>query len=162
MFDLIKRPSTLLILFLSTVAMTFAFQWIAGQWGLVFLDSISSPEQAKELVNGYSAEQIQVHIWTTAVLDVLYPLAYGSFFAGIAMASFRHFGFFLALPSFLVIPVDITEGLIQIYGLTGNLDLLDWKAILTPLKFGLFFFGFAVAVIAGLRWLFFQVKSRLA
>ena len=120
---------------------------------MAFLDGISSPEEAKTLLRSLTPEQVQVHIWTTAVVDVLYPLAYGSFFAGVALTFYRHFGLFLAIPSFLVIPVDIAEGLVQIYALRGSEDWLDYKAFLTPAKFALFYLGFAIGAFAWGRWL---------
>ena len=160
MFNLIKKRSTLWVLFALTVILTFSFSFVAEQNQMSFLDAISSPEEAKQLVASLSEEQKQVHIWVTAVLDVAYPLVYGMFFAGVALASFRHFGFFLAIPSFLVIPVDIAEGMVQIYGLLGHTDWLDWKLVLTPLKFALVLIGLTVAVVAWIQWLIEKVRSR--
>ncbi len=127
---------------------------------MTFLDSLTSPDESRQLVLALSEEQVRVHIWTTAVLDVLYPLVYGSFFAGVALASYRRFGLFLAMPALIVIPVDVAEGVVQIYGLMGNLALLDWKAFLTPAKFALFYLAFAIALIAWITWLINWVKAR--
>lgn len=160
MFNLITKTSTLWLLFAATIVITFGFSYLSNTYDMVFIDSVSSPETATEMVKSYSPEQIQIHIWTTAILDVLYPLVYGSFFAGVALACYRHFGLFLAIPSFLVIPVDIAEGVVQIYGLMGNYDWLGWKAFLTPLKFGLFFIGFGIALVAWIRWLWQKLRAR--
>lgn len=152
MFKRLQNPWVLLSLFISTILLTLGFMWISQNWGMTFLDAISSPEQARAHIEALSPEQIRVHIWTTAIVDVLYPLAYGGFFIGVALASYRRFGLLLAIPSILVIPVDIAEGVVQIYALTGMGDWLASKAVLTPLKFLLFYMGFAVAIFAGLRW----------
>ena len=162
MFNLIKKRSTLWILIVLTLMLTFSFSYVAEQYQMSFLDALSDPGEAKALVASFNDEQIRVHTWVTAVLDVLYPLVYGMFFAGVALASFRHFGFFLAIPAFLVIPVDIAEGLVQIYGLRGHIDWLDWKIVLTPLKFGLFLIALTISVVAGIQWIIEAVKTWLA
>lgn len=159
MFQLIKKPMVLWLLFAGTLALTAAFRIISEHWNMTFLDAIISPEQARAHLSNLSAEQVRVHIWTTAVVDVLYPIFYGGLFAGVALSSFRHFGLFLALPSFLVIPVDIAEGLVQIYALLGIGDWLAAKLVLTPLKFGLFFMGLAISVYAWGRWLVQRLRG---
>jgi hypothetical protein len=141
------------LLFAGTVALTVLFRLISEHWNMTFLDAIASPEEARAHLSSLSAEQVRVHIWTTAIVDVLYPIFYGGLFAGVALSSFRHFGLLLAIPSFLVIPVDIAEGVVQIYALLGTGDWLAAKAILTPLKFILFFMGFAIAAYAWGHWL---------
>jgi len=47
-----------------------------------------------------------------ATLDVIYPLAYGSLFAGVALRFFSQYGVYLALPALLAIPVELIEGVI--------------------------------------------------
>ena len=159
MLELLKRRKTLWLLFVAILALTVVFQLISQHWGMTFLDALSSPEAAKAHVAALSAEQIRVHIWTTAVVDVLYPLVYGPFFAGVALACFPRFGLMLAAPSFLVIGVDITEGVVQIAGLLGEPQWLDWKAVLTPAKFGLFFIGLGIAVVGWLKWGWEKVRA---
>ena len=159
MLEQLKNPIVLWVLLVITLLLTYSFTLISGHWGLTLLDSITSPDDARALIASFSPEQITVHVWTTAVVDVAYPLAYGLFFAGSALCFFGRFGVYLALPAFLVIPVDLVEGLAQVLGLLGTVDLLDWKAILTPAKFGLFFIAMGITTLGWLVWLFKKLKT---
>ena len=148
------------VLFAVTILLSITFRLIADHWQIPsFLDAISSPEDARGLLGALTDEQKRVHVWTTSVVDVVYPLVYGCFFAGVALSCFRHFGLLLAIPSFLVIPVDILEGVVQVYALLGLGDFLDWKALLTPAKFGLFFLGFGIAILGWCNWALNKFKQ---
>ena len=46
-------------------------------WGFLMIDEMFKADQIADHIAAMSAKQRQVHIWTTATLDVLYPLAYG-------------------------------------------------------------------------------------
>jgi len=159
MLNQLKKPLILWILFVATLLLTYCFILIRDHWGLTLLDSITSPGDARGLINSFTPEQITAHVWTTAIVDLAYPLAYGLFFAGSALCFFGRFGVYLAIPAFLVIPVDLVEGVVQVLGLLGTVDLLDWKAILTPAKFVLFFAGMAITVLGWLVWLVIKVKA---
>lgn len=159
MLEQLKKPLVLWILFAVTLLLTYCFTLVRDHWGLTLLDSITSPDDARGLINSFSPEQITAHVWTTAVVDVAYPLAYGLFFAGSACCFFGRFGTYLAIPAFLVIPIDLVEGLVQVLGLLGTVDLLDWKAILTPAKFVLFFIAIGITVLGWLFWLVTKLKA---
>tara|TARA_R110002072_G_scaffold56097_12_gene145618 strand:- start:7090 stop:7575 length:486 start_codon:yes stop_codon:yes gene_type:complete len=159
MIEQLKRPLVLWVLFVLTLLLTYSFSLIREQWGLTLLDSITSPSDSRGLIGSFTQEQIMVHVWTTAVVDVAYPLAYGLFFAGTALCFFGRFGLYLALPAFTVIPVDLIEGVVQVLGLLGTVDLLDWKAILTPAKFILFFAAMGIAMLGWVVWLVTKIKA---
>ena len=79
---------------------------------------------------------------------MLFPLAYGGFFVGLTLKYFEQAGRWLVIPAFLVIPIDICENLIQLLALTGTEDLLDIKAMLTPIKFMLFNVSATIATLS--------------
>ena len=83
----------------------------------------------------------------TATLDVAYPLAYGSFFIGMALRFFGRLGPWLALPCLVLVFTDLTEGLVQVLLLTGHDSLVWIKALVTPLKLALFTFGLILSLV---------------
>ena len=128
--------------------MTIGFAAIMAAWDFVLIDEMSDPSAIRSHLAEMTATQKSVHIWTTAILDVAYPLAYGLLFAGMALRYFNQWGWWIALPSVLVIPVDLTEGAVQVAALTGYLDILWMKAYVTPLKLALFLFGLVASLAA--------------
>jgi hypothetical protein len=92
------------------------------------------------------------HAWVTGTLDVAYPLAYGLFFAGSTLAFFPRAGLYLAWLPLLAIPVDLTEGVVQVLALLNINDWLASKAFITPLKTLLFLCGLATTIAGWLSW----------
>ena len=150
----LTKTSTLWTLFVTTLLLFFTFRIVASIWGFTFIDSISSPEELRRLIAGMSAEQRTPHAWATSTLDVAFPISAGLLFAGVALRFFPKYGIYLALPGFLAIPTDLFEGVIQILALTNTADLLDLKAIVTPLKAVLLLTGLVIAIIGWSRWVF--------
>ena len=148
---LLTNKNTLWLLFLVTLIITLSFTVVMQVWGFMLIDEMFNVEQISEHIAALSDKQKQVHIWTTATLDVLYPLAYGSLFAGIALKAFGRAGIYLALPSLLCIPVDLSEGYTQVMLLSGNDGFMGLKTIVTPIKFVLFFTGVVIAVVGVFR-----------
>jgi hypothetical protein len=99
-------------------------------------------------VASLSEAQRSAHFWVTVLLDTAYPLAYGGFFAAMALRFWGKFGRLAALPAIATIIVDLTENTVQALALSGAADVLDAKDWLTPLKFGLLFLAAAIALIA--------------
>lgn len=141
------KTKTLWAMFWATLTMTITFGVIMQVWQFEIIDEMSDPEQIRAHVAAFSEIQKTVHAWMTATLDVAYPLAYGSLFIGMALRFFGRAGFWLALPSLLVIPVDLAEGYVQVMFLMGNDSLLHLKSILTPLKLALFIPGLIIALV---------------
>ncbi|EKU96216.1 hypothetical protein Lepto7375DRAFT_0195 [Leptolyngbya sp. PCC 7375] len=157
--SMITKTSVLWINFVITILLTLAFLLIAGHWDFIFIDAVASPANVRALLEQMSVTQKTIHAWSTATLDVVYPFAYGSLFAGVALRFFSKYGVYLALPALLAIPVDLIEGVIQVLALTETADVLELKAYITPLKFGLFIIGFIVALAGWAKWLFLRLKT---
>ena len=140
--------------------LTFSFQIAVGIWDLTLIDAISDPAESRLVIASMSSDQQIIHAWITATLDVAYPLAYGALFIGSAYKFYSRWGWLIAVPSFVVIPVDLLEGVVQVLALTGMTDWIDAKAFLTPLKTYLFLFGFAATVLGWLIWLVGKIRNR--
>jgi len=156
----LTKTSTLWILFITTLLLFFTFRIVANHWGFTFIDSMSSPEELRNVIAGMSAEQKTSHVWATSTLDVAFPISAGLLFAGAALCFFPKYSVYLAIPGFLAIPTDLFEGVIQILALTNTADLLDLKAIVTPLKAVLLLSGLAIAIAGWSSWLLSKIRNR--
>lgn len=155
----LTNTSTLWILFITTLILFFGFRFVSNHWGFTFIDSMSSPEELRNVIAGMSAEQKMSHVWATSTLDVAFPISAGLLFAGAALCFFPKYGIYLAIPGFLAIPTDLFEGVIQILALTNTADLLDLKAIVTPLKAVLLLSGLAIAIAGWARWSISKIRN---
>ena len=63
-----------------------------------------------------------------------------------------------ALPSLAVIPVDLTEGLVQVLLLTSDAGVVGLKEIVTPLKLVLYISGLLISLV-GLGRGFLRTRS---
>ena len=145
MTSFLTKPLTLWILFGFFILQTIGFAVIMFVWDFQVIDEISDPEKVRQHIAGMSAAQKNVHAWTTATLDVAYPLTYGLLFAGMAWRTLKPV---FSIPAIAVIPTDLAEGVVQVLALTGNGELIWLKAYLTPLKLVLFFAAIAIALVA--------------
>lgn len=143
---------------LAFVALTIGFGlWIQAYDLQMILDELSNPDQIRAVVAGMTAEQRAGHWWMTLVLDYAYPLAYGTFFAGLALRNFDKVGLWIALPAFLSMPADMIENTIQLFILSGDDALIGVKTIVTPIKL----ITFVLAAIIALLGIGFAVYQRL-
>ncbi len=142
---------TLWGLLVATLLLTLTFMLLSNALAITFVDAMSDPEQVRQSISALTTDQKHAHAWITATVDVAYPLAYGGLFAGAALKFYPQLGGFLALPSLIVIPVDLLEGVVQILALADITDWLQLKAILTPAKTTLFLAGLAIAAVGGVR-----------
>lgn len=138
--------------FTATLLITLAFPVLIRIWDLVLLDGIADPDEARRVIAAMDAQQKMVHAWITATADVAYPLAYGALFVGSARRFFPQIGWLLAVPSMVLVPIDLAEGVVQILALTEVTDWLGAKAFLTSLKQVLFVWGLAVTLCGWIRW----------
>lgn len=145
MTTFLTKPKTLWILFALFVLETIAFGLIMQHWDFTVIDEMSDPDHIRAHIAAMSDLQRQVHAWTTATLDVAYPLTYGPLFAGMALLRFRPV---YTVPAIAVIPTDLAEGAVQVMALLGDDQLIGWKAMLTPLKLGLFLIAIIIALAA--------------
>ena len=126
------------VLVIMQVLIWAGFVSVMRAYDFVLIDEMWKPNEIGDYIAGLSSEQKRAHIWTTASLDVLYPLVYGSFFAGMAVRGFGRPGRWLAVPGVATVPLDLTEGVIQVMALSGRTDVIVHKAWVTPWKLGLF------------------------
>ena len=112
-----------------------SFAWVQSKLGAELLDMQFSGEAARSLLDGWDQQQRSFHLYATLLLDSLYPLAYGGFFAGLAARLARTRQQLAALPALIGVAADFAENLVQALALADMADLLPAKDILTPLKF---------------------------
>ena len=100
MRDFLTNGKTIVFLGLAFLALTLGFgAWIQA-YDLRIIDEISDPDQIRAVVAAMTPEQRSAHWWMTLVLDYFYPLAYGGFFAGMALRFLAKRGrFWHCLPS---------------------------------------------------------------
>ncbi|MEM6709757.1 MAG: hypothetical protein AAF648_13325 [Pseudomonadota bacterium] len=152
MLDVLAQRRSLWIAFVATVLLALTFPQLEAHYDISLVDALSDPTQVRAVIEDMTPEQRRAHVWTTATVDVAYPLAYGSLFVGSVLAFFGRLGRFLAPVLLVVVPVDLVEGVVQILALTNTYDFVDGKAVLTPLKFALAFTGLALTVLGWLVW----------
>jgi len=148
MTTFLTRTPVIWALFAASILITVGFGLMAPAVGGQYLDSILTGAGAQEHLAAMTGPQRSAHFWITALLDTAYPLAYGGFFAAMALRFFGRFGKLAALPAFATIVVDLTENTVQALALSGAANVLDAKGWLTPLKFYLFEIAGVIAVIA--------------
>ena len=146
-------------MFAVTILITLSFPVVVRFWDLTLIDAVSSPDHVREILAGMTAEQKGAHAWITGTLDVAYPFAYGGLFAGVALRFFPRYGYYLSIPALLAIPVDLTEGVVQILALTETTDWLSIKAFVTPIKMILFLTAVVIALAGWIKWLYFRVRA---
>ncbi len=144
----LTKTSTLTLLLLTFMALILGFSIFTEATGGIILDTIGPVSDAQALLASMSEAQKLAHFRLTLWLDMLFPLAYGGLFAGLTLRYFQTYGKWLVLPALLVIPVDITENIIQLLALSGSESLLGVKALLTPTKFILFQLSAGLALIS--------------
>ena len=158
-FSFLAQTKTLYFTFSLTLVLTVIFGIVMhfGQFGII--DEMFIAEDINAHIDAMSLHQRLLHAWLTGTIDVLYPFAYGAFFIGVAVKCFGRFGFWLALPSILVIPADLAEGVSQVMLLIGREGFMDLKLIATPIKLILYLFGLSVTVIGLILALVGRVKK---
>lgn len=133
---------------LAFLGLTIAFGVWIQRYDLQIIDELSDPDQIRAVVAAMTPEQMSAHWWMTLLLDYFYPLAYGAFFAGLALRYFGALGIWMAIPAMIVVPADVIENTIQLMILSGDQSLIGLKAIVTPLKLVSFLVSALVALIA--------------
>lgn len=133
--------------FVLTLGLSVGFLIVMAVWNFTVIDEIFQRKLIMEHVEAMTTKQRHVHIVTTATLDVLYPFAYGGLLAGLTWHAFPA-GRWLAWPILVCIPVDLIEGVAQILILSGHMDWVGVKVIVTPIKLGLFGLGCLIGIVA--------------
>ncbi|MEL6662976.1 MAG: hypothetical protein AAFR33_08230 [Pseudomonadota bacterium] len=89
---------------------------------------------------------VGIHLYLSAGVDMLYPLAYGIFVAGLCFRYGAPRGGLYALPILAAAGFDIAENVVQVIALTGDPEILALKTVLTPAKFGFAAIGSLIAI----------------
>ena len=131
-----------------TALLSAAMLYWIQKHGLHIIDEISSPEKVKTVLAAQTPAQHDAHFWMTLLMDIPYPFAYGIFFAGLIMFTFKKWGRILALPAFICIPADTIENISQLFILRGDMGPLAVKAIATPIKLGTYIPAFIFAFVS--------------
>ena len=145
MIKFLTQARTLWLLFALLIVELVVFIAISMNGGFPILDAMSDPSKIECHIKAMTDANLHDHILMTATLDVALPLTYGALFAGLALKVLRPL---FALPSVMAIPVDLTEGVVQIMTLKGRTDVLWLKAYVTPLKFALSGLAAVIAIYA--------------
>lgn len=154
---MLSRASTIWISGLVFLGLTIAFGIVIRIYDLHIIDEISDPDAVRAVIASMTPEQRTAHFYMTLILDMPYPLAYGVFYAGLALRFFGRAGVWLALPAFICIPADLIENTVQLLVLAGQENWLWLKALMTPLKLATFIPASLIAVVA----LLIALKRRL-
>lgn len=128
----------------SIIALSFAAMVLLGallrQTGETIggmLDLTLNGADARVLLARLTPWQRDVHAHATLIYDGLYPLAYGAFFAGLAIRLGGPRARWIAWVMLGGMVADYAENAVQLLGLSGRADWLDAKTLLTPVKFAL-------------------------
>ncbi|MGH1373119.1 MAG: hypothetical protein ACRBBW_13845 [Cellvibrionaceae bacterium] len=155
------KTGLLSILLLTSLVLIFISEWMKSRWQLELLDGIWDPAEARSLIEQLSSAQVIGHLWFTTTIDVILPLAVVATLTGVTLKAFTRYGKYLAIPALAALPLDLSEGVIQVLVLTNTADLLNIKAYTSPLKIGGYLFGLAMLLLALIQWLFVALKTQL-
>ena len=144
-FSWITTKQTIWVLSILTALLFAGFILCKPLVGGTYLDGLSKVDKVKCLVLLMSVEEKTSHMIMTLVWDMLFPFMYGGLFIALTLKYTGKISPWFSLPAILVIPVDLMENITQAYALSGKMDLLGLKSVLTPMKFCLI--GIAVVII---------------
>lgn len=163
--SLLTRPLCLWLSFAFAMLSYIGIVWVTLHWEMVHLDSQILPEHAYNTLKLYSPGHREVHIWSTATLDVLFPLTYSACFAGAIWKGLPFRFHALAWFALAALCFDLSEGAVQIALLTKPLSALEppeteilflAKSVLTSLKF----ITFLIAALSALAAAILMLKRR--
>lgn len=128
----------------SVIAISFAAMVLLGgmlrQTGMAIggmLDLTLDGASARATLAQFTPWQRDIHAHATLIYDGLFPLAYGAFFAGLAIRLGGSRARWIALTMLAGMIADYAENIVQLLALSGRGDLLGAKTFLTPVKFAL-------------------------
>lgn len=124
------------------------------------LDLQMSGEAASAILSGLSDGQRSAHIAITAIVDTVYPLAYGAVLAGLIWRFGGGLRRLFVVPALTGVLADFAENGVQIAALLGAEGVLVGKDILTPLKFGAIALAALIALVLLLAALLRRVTAR--
>lgn len=162
MTQFLTRTPVIWALLVLQIVIGFGFGVFRDAAGGQLLDMQMTGEASRAILAGMTEAQRSAHFWITVLLDTAYPLAYGGFFAGMALRFFGRYGTLASLPAFGAIVVDLAENTVQALALSGAADVLDAKDWITPFKYGLVMVAAVIALVAVGIALWRMVRKRAA
>jgi len=139
LFGILAQPKTLFLTGIMSIALTLVFVAVMKVWGFVVIDEMFHREAILEHIQAMTLDQRRAHQILTGTVDVLYPFVYTAFFVGVFQRWLgSRWKFIAILAATMVIPLDLLEGISQISLLSGSLDLLELKLVVTPFKLALY------------------------
>ena len=149
----------------SVIAISFAAMILLG--GLLrqtgealggMLDLTLTGAEARALLDRLTPWQRDLHAHATLLYDGLYPLAYGAFFAGLAVRLGGAKARWIALVMLGGMVADYAENIGQLLALSGRADWLDAKTLLTTIKFALTGTAVAATLVLAIRATWARVR----
>lgn len=98
MKDHLIKTSTLIVLFVISVALVTCFMAFTPFAGGVLLDNLGPAAASQQLLAEMSDAQKTVRFRRTLGLDITFPPAYGCFFVGLTLKSLKRSGMWLGMP----------------------------------------------------------------
>ena len=153
----LTRNSTLWACFIVTCLCSACMIWVTVHWDMQFLDSKFLPDDNLFTLGCFTNGQKEVHIWSTATLDVILPLAYSALFAGLILKGFPPNWQWLVIIPLVTLMADLFEGGLQITLLQRSFGswpearksvFLLAKSALTIIKFAGFFTSLGLAIFS--------------
>lgn len=132
----LSQTKVLWVTFILTVLVSVAFVVLTSKVNGHFLDEATTGSMALLWLEALDAEQKNFHFWITALLDTLYPLVYGAFFAGMVARLAGAKRSWAVWPGLIGVDCDFAENVTQMLALSGNPNWLFLKDVLTPVKMG--------------------------
>ena len=147
-----SEKRTLLITFALNLVAISAFLLVRYIWDMELLDGMFDPDTISDHLRSLNVGQKRAHIWTTTTIDIIYPFAYGLFYAGMALRYLGKWGKYLAFFGLAAIPVDLVEGAVQIILLSQDTShefdmFITAKIALTWVKAVLFYTALFIALL---------------
>ncbi|MAZ87163.1 MAG: hypothetical protein CL693_05925 [Cellvibrionaceae bacterium] len=156
----LQHTQTLWLLGIASLLMIALSDYLKWHWQLQLLDGIWNPLEARELVAQLNLEQKNHHLWFTTTVDVILPLVVAAFMAAATLRAFPRWGRYLAIAPLLAVPLDLSEGVIQVLVLTDTADWLAIKAYTSPVKSSGYLIGLFAVGLSLCKWLFTLVRSK--
>lgn len=156
----LQHTRTLWLLGLASLLMIALCDYLKWHWQLPLLDGIWNPLEARELLARLTLEQKSHHLWFTTTVDVMLPLVVAGFMAGASLKAFPRWGRYLAIAPLLAVPLDLSEGMIQVLVLTDTADWLALKAYTSPIKSSGYLIGLIMVGLSLCKLSVISVRAR--
>ena len=169
LFNLVSQRSFLLSSFMGVLLCLIGFYWLERSLGLPILDVLPSYDMktVEQNMLGYGEDGRQLYAWASLTLDVIFPMCYVVFFAGlitlfVGSKSIHR----LALVPFLLGLIDLTENIQICTMLVQFPDITDSQVSMasttTSIKHSIVIVFYSMVTLLAIytfgRWVRIQLK----